>query len=162
MASGDLLWPFLAWDGQPPATGYPTKDYRNGREVLDFDAAADETTYFQGWMPANYAGGGVRCKVYAKASAATSGTARVGICWERGNTDADADSFASEKQVALTADATSGITFSGTLDFANSEIDGVLAGEPFRIKFTRDADGSTGTDDMSGDLELELIVLTEI
>ena len=33
-------------------------------------------------------------------------------------------------------------------------MDGVLATELFRLKVTRDANGTTGTDDMAGDAQL--------
>ena len=162
MASGDYLFRFGAWEDTPPSSAYPTKDVRNRSDVLDFDAAVDESTYYEGTLPGYYAAGGIAVKIRAMASSATSGAARVGVSWERRNTDQDADSFATEKQVSLTADATSGVIFEGTISFLNSEIDGLLAGEEFRIKFTRDADGTGGTDDMVGDLELVALIGTEV
>lgn len=162
MASGNLLFRFGAWDDTPPSSAYPTKDVRNRSKVLDFDAATDEATYYEDTLPDYYSAGGIEVLIRAMASSATSGDARVGICWERRTTDQDADSFATEKQVSLTANATSGVIFEGTISFTNSEIDGLLAGEEFRIKFTRDADGTGGTDDMAGDLELVALIGTEV
>jgi hypothetical protein len=48
-----------------------------------------------------------------------------------------------------------------TLAFSNSEIDGLLKNETFRLLVRRDADGTTGTDDATGDAELAMVYLTE-
>jgi hypothetical protein len=40
-------------------------------------------------------------------------------------------------------------------------MDSLAAGEPFRLKVRRDADGTSGTDDIATDAELVRIVIRE-
>jgi hypothetical protein len=68
------------------------------------------------------------------------------------NTDEDSDSFDTAATAGSTTNATSGIIT--TTEITITTIDSVAAGDPFRIKVFRDADGTSGTDDMTGDAEL--------
>jgi hypothetical protein len=92
-------------------------------------------------------------------TSATSGAAIIELSIERGNTDADSDSFATVKFVSVTPNATSGIETIAQIDFDETEIDGVTAGDFIRVKVTRDADGTNGTDDATGDMELKDVAL---
>lgn len=150
---------------EPPASNFATLDTRNSHLVLDFDAATDESAVFRGILPVSYAGAGVNVKLIWCATSATSGTTRWAVAFERipaGALDIDADSFATANTAGGTADATNGETTETTIAFANgSEMDSLAAGEMFRLKVTRDADGTSGTDDMTGDAELVAVVITE-
>ncbi|KKK66970.1 hypothetical protein LCGC14_2958730, partial [marine sediment metagenome] len=74
MASGDTLAYFNALNGEPPASSFATHDTRNGVPVLDFDATADESIEFGGFMPRHYGGGGITVTVGWMATTATGGT----------------------------------------------------------------------------------------
>jgi hypothetical protein len=162
MASGDTLAVFTALNNEPPATGYATLDTRNGHVCLDFDASADEFAVFRGVLPANYAGGGITVNLIWDGTSATSGTVRWSSQFERCNTDLDTDSFATAVTGGGTANGTSGITTTTALAHTNgASIDSLAVGEMFRLCVLRDADGTSGTDDMTGDAELFAVHLKE-
>lgn len=140
---------------EPPASSYATLDLRNAHPVLDFDDTADESAVFTAVMPRGYAGGSVVVKLVWSATSAVTGSCRWQTSFERiTGLDIDADSFATAKSAAGTANGTSGIPTETEITHASSEIDSVVAGDAFRLKVNRDADGTTGTDDMTGDAEL--------
>ena len=162
MASGDTLAIFGPESGQPPASNFATLDTRNGILVADFDASTDESLVFTGILPRNYAGGGLTVTGHVMHSSATSGTSRWTAEIERMNTDEDSDSFAAAQSAACTASGTSGIISTFAITFTDgAQMDSLAAGEPFRIRITRDADGTTGTDDAAGDAELVALEIKE-
>lgn len=163
MASGDTLCVFKASDNEPPSSNYATFDTRNGHLVLDFDAGTDESAIFRGIMPRNYAGGGVTVYLHWKATSATSGTTRWATAFEAvASQDIDSDGFATAQTVGGTANGTSGVeTVTSIAHTSGGQMDSVAAGEEFRLKVTRDADGTSGTDDMTGDAELSAIEIKE-
>lgn len=162
MASGDLLATWDAGANQPPAANYATLDTRNSILVLDFDATTDESMVFAGVMPANYAGGGVTVRIDWMASSATSGACGWQTAFERMNTDEDSDSFAAANSASTATNGTSGIvTRTSIAHTSGAQMDSIAAGEPFRLRINRDADGSAVTDDMAGDAEVVLVSLIE-
>lgn len=163
MASGQTLLTLLPTDNLPPASAFATLDTRNGHPVLDFDGTTDEEAVFKFLLPSAYAGGGLTVKLTVAFSSATSGTSRWQADIERDNTDLDADSFTGTFQsVGIAADATSGVTASGTITFTNgAQMDSLAAGEWGRLKIRRDADGTSGTDDITTDAELVGIEIKE-
>jgi len=162
MASGNTLFIFTPGDGMPPASNYATFDTRNSRLVLDFDPTTDEAAIFRGILPRNYAGGGITVYLIWMATSATSGACRWQTSFERCNTDQDSDSFATANSGGGTANGTSGITTTTSIAHTNgAEIDSVAVGEEFLLKVTRDADGTSGTDDMTGDAELCAVEMKE-
>lgn len=162
MASGDLLAKFTAHSNQPPASAYATPDVRNGRLVLDFDAATDESAVFGDVLPPSYDGGGLTVKVHCMHSSATSGSSRWQAQIERQNTDQDSDSFAAAQSAAAAANGTSGILSTASIAFTDgAQMDSLAAGEPFLLKVTRDANGDSGTDDATGDAELQYVEVYE-
>lgn len=162
MASGDTLCVFTAGDNEAPASSYAVVDQRNGHYVIDFDAAADESAIFRGILPQNYGGGGLTVVIHWRATSATSGTVRWATAFEAlSGQDIDSDGFATAKTTGGTASGTSGIETVTSIAHSNSEIDGLAAGGEFRLKLTRDADGTSGTDDMTGDAEVSSIEIKE-
>jgi hypothetical protein len=144
---------FTPLDNQPPASNYATVDTRNSIMVLEFDAATDESAVFVGVIPeAASLGSGLKVRIHWMADTATSGTCRWGVQIERMNTDEDSDSFDTATTAGSTTNGTSGIIT--TTEITITTIDSVAAGEPFRLKVYRDADGTSGTDDMTGDAQL--------
>ncbi len=159
MASGDVLFPFVPASDEPPATIAATPDTRNSHPTLDFDGAADEEAVFTcPVMPPNYSGGGITIVTIWAFTSATSGSLRVQTAIERmdfSGLDIDADSFASFNSAGGTAPGTSGQFIAVSVAHASgAEMDSVVAGEPFRVKIRRDADGTSGTDDIASDAEL--------
>ena len=149
---------FTPMTSQPPASNFATLDTRNSIAVLDFDASTDESIFWVGIMPeAASLASGLVVRIHWTATSATSGTCRWGAQIERMNTDIDSDSFDTAATAAGTANGTSGVITVTEITLTN--IDSVAAGEAFRLKVYRDADGTSGTDDMTGDAELVCVEL---
>ena len=144
---------FRPSDNQPPAANYATIDTRNSIMVLDFDASTDESAVFVGVVPQGMKlSSGIVVRIFWMATTATSATCRWGVQIERMNTDEDTDSFDTAGTAGTTTNGTSGIV--NTTEITLTNIDSMGSGEAFRLKVYRDADGTSGTDDMTGDAEL--------
>lgn len=165
MATTDTLVTFFPADNEPPSSNYATLDTRNGHPCLDFDAGTDESAIFTGILPSNYAGGGLDVILIWAASSATSGSCRWSTAIERledEGTDMDADSFATANTAGATAPATSGaLQYTTIAHTSGAQMDSLAANEAFRLKVMRDADGTSGTDDMTGDAELVAVHIKE-
>lgn len=165
MASGNTLCVFTPLNNEPPATIYATLDLRNYHPCLDFDGATDEEAVFTGILPRHYAGGGLTVYLHVGFASATSGNAYWSVSIERmddGTLDLDADSFAAVQSAAGNPNGTSGIMTLSTITFTSgAQMDSLAAGEMFRLKVRRDADGSAGTDDVTTDAELYGIEIKE-
>ena len=157
--------PFLVFTphaNQPPSSNFATLDTRNNIFVLDFDATTTETAVFGGVLSPDYAGGGLTVEVYWMGTTATSGSVTWEASIERGNTDMDSDSFASANFATSATNGTSGILTKTAITFTDgADMDSLAAGEAFRLKIERDADGTNGTDDMTGDAEVFAVVVRE-
>lgn len=165
MAAGDLLVSFGPLHGEPTSSNFATLDLRNQVPVLDFDAATDESIVFSAVMPRHYGGGGVTLTIGWMATTATSGTISLDAAWMSVSDDADdldTKSFAAANNANPTAASASGEVDYATIAFTDgADMDSVAAGEYFRLKITRDADGTTSTDNMTGDMELVFVEVRE-
>jgi hypothetical protein len=160
MASGETLAIWTALAGVAPSSNPATLDLRNGRIVLDFDAATAEMMYFPGILPSNYAGGDLDVAIHWMATSATSGSTRWSIQFERleaGGPDLDTTDFQTAAGVTSAADATS-----GKLSVATAAVtahDSAVAGDAFRLSVQRDV--SHTDDNMTGDAEILTVELRE-
>lgn len=166
MASGDLLGGMTASANEAPASAFATFDTRNAHAVLDFDDTTDEEAVFKFYLPPHYAAGGITVDLYASATSATSGDVVWQVQIERvttDNQDIDSDGFAAlNTSGAVTTNGTSGNVSKYTVTFTNgADMDSLAAGEWGRLKVRRDADNTSATDDLSGDMELWSITVTE-
>ena len=164
MASGDTLAVFFPLQGEPPAIS-PTVDIRNGVFVLDFDDTTDESIEFAGFMPRHYGGGGITVTVGWMATTATSGTISLDVGFKSVTDDADdldTKAFAAVNNANPTTASAAGEVDYATITFTDgADMDSVAAGEYFRMIVTRDADGTTSTDDVTGDMELVFVEVKE-
>ena len=143
---------FTPRENQPPVTAFATLDTRNSIAVLDFDAAVDESAIFSGVIPENAnLASGLEIRLAWMATSATSGNCRWGVQIERCTTDLDADSFDTATEATGAANGTSGIATLTSITV--TAIDGITAGDTFRIRVFRNADDATN-DTMTGDAEL--------
>lgn len=78
--------------------------------------------------------------------------ARVRIEFERGVTDADSDSWDTATEANVAADGTSGNRT--TVEITCTNIDSIVAGDPFRVRIGRV--GTDGTNDTASD-DMELV-----
>lgn len=149
----------------PPSAAYMTLDTRAGYLVLDADDTTDESAIFMGFIPNNYSGGGFTVKVLWMATSATSGTISLDVAFMSVTDDADdldTKAFAAANNANPTAASATGEVDYVSVTFTDgADSDSVAASEMFLIKITRDADGTTSTDNMVGDMELVEVVVTE-
>ena len=154
MASGNTLAELLPLSSEFPAANGAEIDARNSRPVLDFDPDNDEDAIFTKILPDHYAGGGFTLHVFYAMSSAEVGDVLLKAAIERIGTsqDIDSDSFAPPQSAsASTVPATSGVPGEVAITFTNAQIDGLVKGELYRVKITRDADDAADT--AAGDLE---------
>lgn len=165
MATTNVLAHFTALSNQRPSSAFATNITRNSHAALAFDGSTDEEAIFAHTLPSNYAGGGLTIETFWSFTTATSGSLRVQTSIERidlSSLDIDADSFATANSAGGTAPATSGQVIKVTTTHASgAEMDSLAAGEPYRLKIRRDADGTSGTDDITTDAELLRVVVKE-
>jgi hypothetical protein len=162
MAAGNTLLQFDARGGEPPASNYATLDANAANMlVLDFDASTAEKIVFKAFMPQHYAGGSVVVRLLVTSSTATSGTMRFAVAFDRKNSGAalGSDSFAAAKSVDVAAPGTAGNAVYASITFSSTEIDGIVAGDAFRLSVEREA--AHANDTMAGDAELALVELQE-
>ncbi len=161
MATGNVLAVFSPLGSIPPASNMATLDVRNVHSVLNFDAATEESAYFEGLLPDNYGGGGLTIDLYWLGATATSGDTKWGASMEAlASLDQDADSFATEQVATGTANATSGIyTKTSVTMSSGANMDSLLAGEPFRLKIARKA--ADVADTLTGDAQLIRVTVKE-
>lgn len=145
---------FTPRENQPPATAFATLDTRNSIAILDFDAATNESAIFLGIIPeAASLGSGLKIRIIWTATSATTGDTVWSTAIERMTTDIDVDSFDTAASVTTTTNATNGVP--NYSEITLTTIDGVTAGDGFRIKITRDA--TNVADTMTGDAELIVV-----
>lgn len=165
MASGDTLAFFEPHQNMPPSSNFATLDTRNGYMVLDFDDSTDESAVFWGFMPRNYAGGGLTITVGWMATSATTGAISLDIQLMSITDDADdldTKAFAAANNANPTTASATGEVDYATITFTDgADMDSIAAGEVFLMKVTRDANGTTSTDDMAGDMELVFVEIKE-
>ena len=123
---------------------------------------------FSGVLPRQYSGLGLTVTLVWAATTPPSGDpptdrARWSVAVERlepAGTSLDSDSFAAAESVEATPPTGSGKLQNTQLVLADgAAMDNLVAGEPFRLKVTREADDPGDT--MSGDAELRFVVLRE-
>lgn len=158
MASGNTLFTVSPESNNPPAASFATVDTRNGYMVLDFDDTADESAIFKCFMPANYAAGGITVTVAWMATSATTGNISLDVALMSITDDADdldTKAFAAANNAnPATASASGEVKYTDITFTDGADMDSVAAGEWYLLKVTRDANGTTSTDDMAGDMEL--------
>lgn len=148
---------FSARDNQPPASAFATFDTRNSVLVLEFDASTQESAVFVGVIPEGATlTNGLTANLWWMGDTATSGNVRWGVSFEKVGTDNDADSFDTVTQAHSTASGTSGIET--VTSITATAIDGLAAGDRFRLRVTRIADDATN-DTMTGDAQLVAVEL---
>ena len=168
MASGDTLAIFVAQHAELPSASYATLDTHAGASndlisVLDYDAAADESAVFPGFMPGHYGAGGITVTLGWMSAAATSG-----VCvWNVGfkSVTDDADDLDTKAFAAVNPGSATTASAAGEVDYFDitftdgADMDSVAAGEYFRMIVTRDADSSSDT--LVGDAELVFVHIKE-
>lgn len=125
-----------------------------------FDASTDEILNWSFRMPGDYVGSPVLAVLYKMASA-TSGSVRfegyVAAVTSGDSEDVDAVAFGSTNSAGDTVPGTAG--YLGDFSITLTNADSVAAGDFVVVRLNRDADGTTGTDDATGDCEVVSVQL---
>lgn len=157
MASGDTLLGLIALSGVPPTANAASLGLRNNHPLWEFDGGSAEQMVFSAIMPQSYDGGGVSVFLWVAVDG-TGGDLDFDVEFERGTgQDIDADSFAAPQSTDGTAvPGTSGVRVQIEITFTDgAQMDSVVAGDPFRIRVTRQGGDDTNNDDAQL-LEIEI------
>lgn len=162
MASGNTLLIFSPLSNEPPSLNFATFDSRNQHPCLDFDDTVNEDAVFSSVMPQHYSGGGVTVYLHFAMSSAIIGNVDWDAAFERigdQQQDLDVDGFAApQSSIDNVVPGVSGNVSIIAIPFADGvQMDGILAGESFRIKATRIA----VNDSAAGDAELVKVEIRE-
>jgi hypothetical protein len=136
-----------------PSSAFAQLTKSNERPVVAFDAATDENVYWSGIAPQGLAGAVTVVVTYAMASA-TTGAVRFQAALEA---ITDGDAVDTDATSSFDTDNSAGASVPGTagyidqLSISMTNADSIAAGDYFRLRLRRDADGTSGTDDASGD-----------
>lgn len=173
MAAGDSLFTLTPMSRSGPATAAAALDVIAGVStpaesipVLAYDAATDEHSDFVVMLPFTYSGNGLTFVIAWTSASATSGTCRWEIAIRRFADDAeDLDTTAQTYDyngVGATAPSAAGEIVYDNITFTNgADMDSWAAGEWAVLRVKRDADGTNGTDDMTGDGDIVGILCRE-
>jgi hypothetical protein len=147
--------------GYPVGTNYPHLDVKAGTNgpvaVLWYDASTDET--WQWTIVADgYTSGNLTIRIFWYADTASSGNvmwgARIAAITPNTDTqDIETKSFATANTQQDTHLGTTGQR-EHSVDITVSNLDSLAAGDIVFVQIYRDADGTAGTDDMTGDAGL--------
>lgn len=128
---------------------------------LAFDAATDEMCYWAFRMPDDYASAPVLSIQYKMATATTGsvrGEGRIAAVSDGDAQDVDAKGLGTTNSAGATVPGTAGHL--DELDITLTNADSLAAGDFCIVQFRRDADGTTGTDDAAGDMEVVAATLS--
>lgn len=147
------LFVFGPFGAEFPSSNFPELRLVNRRPALAFDASTDEAARWSFIAPQSLSGTLTLVVTYIMASA-TSGAVRFQAQLEAvtdgDTTDLDAgDSFDTANSNGETVPGTAGYISQLSITLTNA--DSITAGDLARLSLNRDADGTSGTDDATGD-----------
>lgn len=155
---------FLPGAAEFPSSAYASyKKDAQDRPVLAYDAASDENAYWSAIAPQGFTGTVTVVISYYMASA-TSGAVRFQAALEAVTaadaTDLDAGaSFDTDNSNGGTVPGTAG--YLGQISVTMTNAASIAAGDYFRLRVRRDADGTSGTDDATGDAHVLCVELRD-
>lgn len=144
-----------AYGAQAVDANNATYNTRNNHGLLEFDTTTAENIVYAGTLPNSYdSTKNLTLTIWVTSTATTNGFVMSGA-FERVGTsqDIDSDSFATAINSATTTiSGTSGVPVACTVTFSSNQIDGLTAGEHFRLKIAR-VPGDAG-DTMAQDVQM--------
>ena len=150
-SGGTKTYAFFAATGsnQPPATNFAVLDTRNSISVLGFrDTTADDSAIFVGVMPeAAVLSSGLKVRIHWMSATQTSNNVRWRAHFQRCDTgtDLDSDSFDNNasNEATGTASSTLGAPTITEITCGSGAIDGIVAGDAYRLRITREQSDTT-------------------
>jgi hypothetical protein len=148
-------------EAQYLATNFPAYGKANGTNFpvpyLAYDSTTDEAAFWR-FFATNYGSGNITAEVYWNAASATSGN----VVWEAQiaaiTPDTDSQDIETDGLVTLNfvQDTHLGTTakrvHKATITISN--LDSIASGDLCVLRLARDANGTSATDDMTGDAQL--------
>jgi hypothetical protein len=134
---------------QPPATNFAVLDTRNSISVLEFrDTTADDAAIFLGVMPEGAVlSSGLKVRIHWMSDTQSSGNVRWQAHFQRCDigTDLDLDSFDANasNEATGTASSTLGAPTITEITCGSGAIDGIVAGDAYRLRITREQSDTT-------------------
>jgi hypothetical protein len=172
MASGDSLILWRALDNEPPDADFATMDTiltastdepDDVIPVLDFDpGATNEFAAFSAVLPEHYGNNGITVTLMWTANVAT-GNVKWDVAFKSFTDDADVLTSKAYATIQTSTDAAPSVAREvvyTTIAFTNAQIDGLVAGEYFRLTVERDSADAADTMN-SNDAELIAVYLKE-
>jgi len=154
---------FTPLSAELPSSAFPQLQLVNRRPVLSFDAAADEECWWTDIAPQGLTGTITVVISYIMASA-TSGSVRF-QCALEAVTDGDATDL--DATTSFDTDNSAGSTVGGTAGYMKqvsvtmTNADSIAVADYYRLRVRRDADGTSGTDDATGDCHVLAVELRD-
>lgn len=165
MATGQLLGFFSASSFYASNATAPAWTHRNNVPVLAYDATTDEYADALGVWGPNYGGGGAHFDIdFLTNDINTAHLARWEVYIEARATngsDLDSDQFSGSGSAGAVANATAGKVCTARVSISHANLGSPSPGDMYRIRLRRDADGSTGTDDIDQDCHFQGVYITE-
>lgn len=157
---------FTPYGAEFPSTNFPQLEHIHStarRPVLSFDPTTDESCYWTDVAPVAFTGP-INAVISYCMRTATSGSVRfqaqIEAVSDGDSTDLDAsESLDTADSVGSTVPGTAGFMKQATI--AMTHVDSMVAGDMYRFKLTRDADGTSGTDDATGDCHVISVELQD-
>lgn len=141
----------------------PTLSVINDRPFLAFDAATDQNAHWTVAAPQGLTGTMTAVICYMMATA-TTGSVRFQVAVEAVS---DGDATDLDTTTSFDTDNSAGATVPGTAGYIDqlsvtlTNQDSVAAADYLRIRVRRDADGTSGTDDATGDCRVLYVELRD-
>lgn len=129
---------FTALDNNPPETNFATLDTLNSISQLNFTGSGSTNIHavFQGVIQEGAdLSSGIKVRIFWRTTA-TTGSARWGAQFERGNTAQSSDSWDTATEVTTATGATANVP--NITEITCTAIDSLVAGDFFRVRISRD------------------------
>jgi hypothetical protein len=150
MATRAVFHPYAA---EFPSASFPALLHVNRRPALAFDASSDETCYWTAIAPQGLSGAITVVVTYIMASATTGAVrfqAQIEAITDGDTVDLDTTtSFDTANSAGEGVPSTAGYASQVSITMTTS--DSLAEGDYYRLSLNRDADGTSGTDDATGD-----------
>ena len=158
MATGLVISTFYAQSLIGPSATPAGRASRAGLHVITFADAVAQSARFAARVPEDYSGGAWLISSGFSMESATSGS----VVWflEIDKIDnADTESYAAIQSFTVAAPAVSGRIGSAIWLLSGAALDGLAAGDWFRMRLTRD--GGNGSDTATGAAEMHFLIALE-
>lgn len=159
---------FTPESAQLPSSNFPSfKKDSQGRSVLAFDASTSEEAYWVGIAPQNFVGVGGNCVVVVNFYTPSTTTTTHNVVFvanveaPSSSEDLDAGSFFAQGiSTTTTVPSVAGAYKQAIIELPSGNIDGLAAGNYFRLRIARDA--ANALDTAAGDAHVLAVEFRDV